>query len=399
VEGSESTDFGLARVLGDDYFRTVAVMTGALSVARTRVRPDLTEVDNAIIGTYDYMSPEQQAGRPADARSDIYSLGLMVYRMLTGEQARGRFPDPSKLGCTERWDGIVDRALATSPDDRYAEVVELMGDLKAPQPARVSVDAPLSAPGAPVRLPELADGARPPLLEIDLGLDVTMALVNIVAGEFTMGSPAHERGRNADEGPQHLVRISRDFYLGKYEVTQARYERVTGANPSFFKRAGNPVEMATWHDAVEFCRILTLRTQWRFRLPTEAEWEYACRAGREGPHFFEDGAEKLGDYPWCFESSEQQTYPVSGKLPNPWGLHDVYGNVWEWCADWYDPGYYSRGLRDDPAGPDEGEMRVLRGGSWFDSGRTCRSAERLALKPSHRNADVGFRVAVTPPGA
>jgi formylglycine-generating enzyme required for sulfatase activity len=241
-------------------------------------------------------------------------------------------------------------------------------------------------------------------LTLDLGGGVAMKLVLIRAGEFMMGSPAGEPQRGSDEGPQHRVRITRAFYMGATEVTQAQYEAVTGTNASIFKGADNPVETVSWNDAAEFCRRLSAKAGMTVRLPTEAEWEYACRAGTTTPFYFGDtistdqanydgnyvyGAGRKGVY-------RQRTTPVGSFPPNAWGLYDMHGNVWEWCQDWYGNSYYASSPMEDPQGPPSAENHVLRGGSWYGNPRGCRSAYRYGHGPSDRDSYVGFRVAVVP---
>ncbi|MCD6404609.1 MAG: formylglycine-generating enzyme family protein [Planctomycetes bacterium] len=207
-------------------------------------------------------------------------------------------------------------------------------------------------------------------------------MVFIPAGEFMMGSPSNESGRGSDEGPQHRVRLTKPFYLGKYEVTQREWRKVMGSNPSGFKGDRNPVEQVSWNDCREFVDKAGLR------LPTEAEWEYACRAGSSTRFSFDDNS-----YAWYDGNSEDKTHPVGQKKPNAWGLFDMHGNVWEWCADWY--GNYSSGRVTDSQGPSSGSSRVLRGGSWYDFSQICRSANRSYGSPDGTNHCLGFRVART----
>ncbi len=246
-------------------------------------------------------------------------------------------------------------------------------------------------------------------LTLDLGNGVAMQCTLIPAGEFTMGSPASEAKRSNDEGPQHRVRLTHPFYVGEHEVTQAQYERVVGTNPSWFKGANNPVEQVSWNDATAFCKKLSQRTGKTVRLPTEAEWEYACRAGSTTKWCFGSDATGLGGYAWYARNSGghrthaavkgRQTHAVGRKKPNAWGLHDMHGNVWEWVADWYGADYYAKSPRDDPTGPEGGTRRVLRGGGLPSSPLFCRSALRLSyLPPTGRHFFVGFRVAVAAPG-
>ncbi len=223
---------------------------------------------------------------------------------------------------------------------------------------------------------------------LDLGNGVKMQFVRIEAGDFLMGSPANEAGRGSDE-TQHRVTISKPFYMGVYEVTQGQYQAVTGRNPSRFKGDDLPVEQVSWHDAVAFCKTLSERTGLDVRLPTEAEWEYACRAGTTTAYHTGNTISKTdANY------SGSRTIPVGSlKKPNPWSLHDMHGNVWEWCADWH--GDYPNGAATDPTGPANGTSRVLRGGSWYYVPGGLRAAYRGRTAPDDRGNYFGFRVCVS----
>jgi formylglycine-generating enzyme required for sulfatase activity len=231
-------------------------------------------------------------------------------------------------------------------------------------------------------------------LNLDLGNNVTMRLVLIPAGSFTMGSPKSETGRSDNEGPQHQVTISKAFYMGVYEVTQPQYTQVMGRNPSRFKDANNPVECVRWEDVNDFCAKLSHKTGRTVRLPTEAQWEYACRAGSIAKFYFGDDDSALGEYAWYTNNSNQEPHPVGLKRANNFGLYDMHGNVWEWCSDWYTDSY-PEGDSADPRGASSGWEHVQRGGSWTNGPpRSCRSARRNWVDPDLRQATVGFRVVV-----
>lgn len=239
---------------------------------------------------------------------------------------------------------------------------------------------------------------------------IGMAFVQIPAGKFMMGSPASEIGHRANEGPVHEVVIGGAFYLGAVPVTQAAYLAVTGKNPARFTvREGggpeHPVESVSWDDAVAFCQRLSEREEERtagrsYRLPTEAEWEYAARAGTATPFAFGGNfGTSEGNFDAAYPYGEAEpivsvgrTTPVTRFPATAWGLHDMYGNVWEWCADWYGESYYSTLPLRDPPGPAEGKYRVLRGGSWKNQATACRAAYRNALAPHMRDSATGFRV-------
>ena len=226
----------------------------------------------------------------------------------------------------------------------------------------------------PVKLPESAGS-------------IGMKFKLIPAGTFTM----------SEDDDAHEVTLTKPFKMGIHEVTQAQYEQVMGNNPSEFKGADNPVEMVSWDNAVDFCRKLSALPAEKaagnvYRLPTEAEWEYACRAGTKTKFSFGDDASDLGDYGWYVRNSAAKTHPAGSKQPNAWGLYDMYGNVWEWCSDWYGEDYYESSPTSDPTGPSEGSERVLRGGGWDFTAGYCRSAFRTGDLPSDRGIYLGFRV-------
>jgi formylglycine-generating enzyme required for sulfatase activity len=227
---------------------------------------------------------------------------------------------------------------------------------------------------------------------------IGMKLVLIPAGTFTMGSPMEEVGRRVNE-TYHEVTISKSYYLGAYEVTQGEYEKVMGANPSRYKGPKNPVGNVSWNDAVSFCKKLSETEEERragreYRLPTEAEWEYACRAGSTTAYSFGDTAEMLAEYAW-FGEVRGKTNPVGLKKPNRWGLYDMHGNVWEYCQDLY-ADYPPDASTDPQQGPDGGSNPVGRGGGWnYDAG-LCRSAVRGRFAPRARLNYYGFRVALSP---
>ena len=256
----------------------------------------------------------------------------------------------------------------------------------APKAAAPAAAAPKTA--TPATAASIA--AAPAELTVDLGGGVTMKLVLIRPGKFMMG----------DGKDRHEVTLSKPFYMGVTEVTQAQYEAVMGANPSHFKGATNPVEMVYWNDAAGFCKKLSEKTRQTFRLPTEAEWEYACRAGTQTAYSFGDDPSALGDYAWWDWNGGWTTHPVGQKRPNAWGLYDMHGNVWEWCADWF--GEYPKGPVTDPSGPATGSgARVVRGGAWdFVGTAVFRCAFRAYNDPSDRldsHGRLGFRCARTLP--
>ncbi|MGA2498438.1 MAG: formylglycine-generating enzyme family protein [Tepidisphaeraceae bacterium] len=228
-------------------------------------------------------------------------------------------------------------------------------------------------------------------LMLDLGNNVRMKLILIPVGKFIMGSPIDEKDRMREEGPQREVTLARAFYMGIHHVTQEQYEAVMGQNPSCFKGPQHPVEQVSWDHAAEFCRKLSGRTGKVVRLPTEAEWEYACRAGSNTRFSFGDDDSRLGDYAWYVGNSDKTTHPVGQKKPNAFGLHDMHGNVGAWCSDYY-ANSYANAEKIDPRGPASGTNHVLRGGCWGHDARFCRSAFRIGSSGS--GSLYGFRVVV-----
>ena len=253
-----------------------------------------------------------------------------------------------------------------------------------------------------------ATGAAHHFLE-HLAQGVILEMVEIPRGTFTMGSPEEEEGSRDVERPQHEVTVS-PFYIGKFTITQAQWRVVAGwpkvnmdlnADPSGFKGDDRPVERVSWEDAAEFCARLSRKTGKEYRLPTEAEWEYACRAGTRTPFAFGETitpefVNYNGNYPYGKAANgkyREETIPVGSLgVANGWGLYDMHGNVWAWCQDWAGP--YQPEPVTDPAGPLEGEYRRLRGGSWYVNAFLCRSAYRVDLVPGFRDSYFGFRVVV-----
>ncbi len=244
-----------------------------------------------------------------------------------------------------------------------------------------------------------------PKLTVKLDSSTDLKFVLIPPGEFLMGSPDGEEDRESDEGPQHRVRITKPFYLGECEVTQGQFDALMHTRPWSGKRYAKEgsvcaASYVSWNDAAEFCQRLSQKEGRTYRLPTEAEWEYACRAGTTTAYHFGSDSSSLGDYGWydgnADSKNEQYAHEVSQKKPNSWGLHDMLGNVRELCSDWYESGYYGASPQDDSAGPPSGSHRVARGGSWLFGARFCRSAYRSGHSPDSRYSDRGFRVALVP---
>jgi formylglycine-generating enzyme required for sulfatase activity len=226
-------------------------------------------------------------------------------------------------------------------------------------------------------------------------------MVLLPGGTFIMGD------ENEIDSPPHEVSVS-EFYIDTHLVTQEQYEKLMGENPSRWKGKTNPVEQMRWSDAVRYCNARSesegLQTcydlnTWKcdftangYRLPTEAEWEYACRAGTTTAYFFGDDASKLKAYAWYEDNAGGKPQPVGQKPPNPWGLYDVHGNVWEWCNDFYKVDYYQESPKENPRGPETGETKVLRGGAWKFSAESCRCGYRYNENPGYADVCFGYDI-------
>jgi formylglycine-generating enzyme required for sulfatase activity/serine/threonine protein kinase len=257
--------------------------------------------------------------------------------------------------------------------------------------------------------PDAGPALKTPSSREPIKNSIGMTLKLIPAGDFLMGSPDSDRDAQDEEKPRHRVRITRPFYLGTTEVTQGQYRAVTGKNPSSNRGSDDlPVEELTWNAAITFCNKLSAKEGLTpyfqsgtgapsggdgYRLPTEAEWEYACRAGSLSRFSFGDDEASLGEYAWVDGSSGNKTHPVGQKRPNAWGLYDMHGNVPEWCGDWYESRYYSQSPSADPIGPSQAAVRVYRGGWCYNVPRDCRSAFRGRDAPDDQSGGPGFRVA------
>ena len=397
------------------------------------------------VGTIGYVAPEVQYRLKVDERADQYSLAAVMYELLTGQKPLGVFKPPSRLNTrlSPRVDAVLLRALQEDREDRYPTIVEFGRELDRalglpPAPSRRRLLAlaalglallggavVLAWPGrrGPGRPGVARAGAGPaPRITNSLG----MTLVLIPAGAFLMGSIDTDPMAARDERPQHRVRFARPFYLGAHEVTVRQYRAFVVAtgyrteaeaggaggfvydrergeirqDPSFTwrhpdDRAGpaddEPVVQVTWNDATAFCDWLTRREGRSYRLPTEAEWEYACRAGRTTRWSSGDDPASLDAYAWTVRNAGGIPHPVGRKRPNAFGLHDMHGNVWEWCLDGYGP-YPAEGVVDGSAAAG-GRERVLRGGSWdWDDLARTRAAARLDSRPDYADFTYGFRV-------
>jgi formylglycine-generating enzyme required for sulfatase activity/tRNA A-37 threonylcarbamoyl transferase component Bud32 len=431
---------------------------------------DLTAT-GAVVGTPDYLAPEQATNsRAVDTRADLYSLGCTLYHLLTGrppfpegsalEKVLKHLHDPPSSIQKLRPDvpadlaAVLEKLLAKKPDQRFQkpkDVVDALTPFCQSGPSSPVEAAPPKPSEKPKEEPPPRRSRRRALATVvivlllaGIGLagwhpwkgdpnpdwkppmtnSIGMELVWVPAGEFTMGAPTTEPGRQEDEGPTHQVVITRSFYLASHETTARQFESFahttsykteaeqgnsgshrwseekhgweldrdcTWKRPGALRDANHPVVCVSRSDAEAFCYWLSKKENRTYRLPTEAEWEYACRAGSTTA--FSVGPSLAPDQARFFSGKElRRTVKVGTHSSNAWGLHDMHGNVWEWCTDYYRATYYRDSPPQDPRGPQNSDRIVARGGSWSSRSSECRSAARLAVSPSMRRNDIGFRV-------
>jgi formylglycine-generating enzyme required for sulfatase activity len=221
---------------------------------------------------------------------------------------------------------------------------------------------------------------------------VRYEMVKVNAGTFTMGATSEQQNPYDNEKPAHQVTLTNNYYTGKTEVTQALWKAVMGDNPSDFKGDNKPVECVSWDDCQTFISKLNAATGKNFRLPTEAEWEFAARGGNNSKHYKYSGSDNIDDVAWYDGNSSNTTHEVASKQANELGIYDMSGNVWEWCSDWH--GDYSSPSQTNPTGANSGSFRVLRGGRWDSDARSCRSSSRSNFNPDFRNPGIGLRLAL-----
>lgn len=381
-----------------------------------------------------FMANMKLAAMVTTATLLVGGVGATTYVALANAASNATSPAPAKPPATAAawpfWDGKESvpqyakraRLLPAAPATAPSVIADLIGKLDSDdfrtreeatkklgemgETARAALERAAGSGNAEVamrarRALDALDAGEVQLV-LDLGNQVTMKLTLIPAGKFLMGSPETEQGRY-DHETRHEVTITKPFYMGIFEVTQAQYEAIAGRNPSQFAGPQKPVERVSWNDAVEFCKKLSQKTGRTVRLPTEAQWEWACRAGTQtafntGDTIGKDQARLGGGaMPIPGNVVETGTEPAGSFKPNAWGLYDMHGNVFEWCADLF--GEYPKGAVKDPADPANGRERVVvvRGGSHRDHWDWCRAAFRCPLDPGIRDNCIGFRVCLDLP--
>jgi eukaryotic-like serine/threonine-protein kinase len=369
------------------------------------------------VGTPGFMPLEQFNGKPKLA-SDIYAVGMLGVQALTGiaphlldDDEDGEVIWQDRVNISSRFAEVLTRMVNRRVSQRYQNAAEALEAMKfLNQPIAQTVILPV----LPLQIFQFQtvtvdktgkvtkrEQKEAKHLVEGLGNGVTLEMVEMPGGSFIMGSPETEEKRSSDESPQHRVTVP-SFFIGKYVVTQAQYEAIMGINPARFRDANRPVEQVSWDDAVEFCQKLSQKTGKTYRLPSEAEWEYACRAGSTTPFYFgetitTDLANFDGNYTYASVSKgvyRKETTEVSKFPPNAFGLYDMHGNVWEWCQDSWHSNYNGAPVDGGAWIDNNNQSRLLRGGSWYRRTAYCRSANRDShMRENHLNR-IGFRVVV-----
>ena len=347
--------------------------------------------------SYGYSPTEQYRKNGVQAfspQSDVYALAATLFKLLTGNTPPEAMEiQEDGLPVAELQEKHISRLVISAiamamkgRHDRTQSIAEFVGNLNS--------DATVVIPDPAEAEPKRQQPEVKTIRTFEVG-GVLFDMVWVEGGTFRMGATS-EQGSDAwiDEKPVHSVTLSR-YYIGKTEVTQALWKAVMGSNPSKFKGDNLPVEWVSWDDCQEFIRKLNALTGQHFRLPTEAEWEFACRGGNNSRGYKYSGSNYIDNVAWYWDNSGKKTHPVATKSPNELGIYDMSGNVWEWCSDWY--GDYSSGAQTNPKGPyDEWDRvhRVLRGGSWNIYASFCRSSTRGGSSSDNRNGNVGLRLSL-----
>jgi formylglycine-generating enzyme required for sulfatase activity len=327
----------------------------------------------------------------------------MVGRTSIVENDRSQTPTVTASSTSTNWRKWV---LANKRASKYETVKRTTPITQITPTSLTSPAVPVTSPAVPVASPAPVTPTTPLITQPDISQpkepDMVIAVGNVQfkmmpvkGGIFTMGAiPEQGSDASSEEKPAHNVKLD-DYYIAETEVTQELWETVMGDNPSHFKGGTLPVETVSWEDCQQFIKKLNELTGMSFRLPTEAEWEYAARGGNQSKGYKYSGSDKIKNVAWFDGNSAKLTHNVKTKKPNELGIYDMSGNVWEWCQDWYKASYDTV-LQTNPQGPNSGTFRARRGGGWYYNARDCRVSNRANHTPSYRSFTLGLRLALSP---
>lgn len=372
-------DYGIERLEGKTtYVLTISVPTSNAAMQKLSVK---YTPKNAMV----LIDGQLLKGSNGLAEKEL-SIGSHSYNVFL----EGYVGQMGTVSLTENAPGklIIELDKESSVASNNAQPVQQQAVAQVTHPVQPSQTASTSTPSSGV---SAMNNASAQTFTVN---GVSFTMIPVEGGTFTMGATS-EQGSDAesDEKPAHSVTLS-SYMIGETEVTQALWEAIMGSNPSSFKGSTRPVEEVSWNDCQTFINKLNSLTGKRFRLPTEAEWEYAARGGRKRQGYKYSGSDNLDDVAWYVSNSGSASHAVKTKRPNELGIYDMSGNVYEWCQDWYGKNYYSNSPSTNPTGPSSGSFRVDRGGGWNGSARICRSANRDSSAPDYRYYYLGLRLAL-----